>query len=418
MGIFEGLVDRGLSFRESLPAFHDFLAKKPEELGRALGIIGVAVNAGIPMDRALELVLYIYEHAAIEGYAFMALYDELDSLRANEVDGETLFRALMNVSGKDPYHSQGNYSVFTQLLYVAATQTQYSQQEILEKLNEAAAMQRVVAGKRSLALKAHDEQATDPLLQVSRELDSHSDSASGAVAQKEPERYFPELALNKLVHGILPYRLQKGYGAGLMDLKRLVENGFSEGAWMWDQGKQMWYSLGGKTSLNTGKVRHEFFPYDVSKLSKTPVFIHIHPEKCETFLVPNVDALAVPQFQKKLTKFFASMPSAADFELFASLLESASAEVPLKAVIVTSLGITEVVFPNDVEQIRKLAATFRDLKDNTLLWFDAVGYYQSYGIEEEDITFVRRLAHLLNEQLPEGFQIIVRDFDEYVANHP
>lgn len=415
--IFEALLDRSLGLHDSIPAFHGLLAvaEKQGELMRALGNIGVALNAGIPMARAIELVLYIYSNAAIEGYAFMYLYDALHSLRGNEIDGEDLFCALMNVSGDDPYNSRGAYSAFSQLLYVAVTHTPFSQQEIIDKINSIADSRRLTAGEHSVGLITQDVEETDLLTQVAREIIPDSEGSSAVTAQKVVESYFPMLATNKLVNGILPYRLHKGYVEGLSDLKKLMKEEYSEGAWMYDPDGQVWYSFGGNSVPKADGARLEFFSYDISNLSQRPLFIHIHPEKCETSVCPNRDDLAMPQFQIKLTKYFASMPSGADFELFASLLEDSSSGVPMEAVIVNSIGITEVRFPNDIEKLREVAATFRDLKDITLQQFDAEGYYKRYGIEEEDITFVRRLVRVLNSQLPKGFEITLHDFDDY---HP
>lgn len=265
------------------------------------------------------------------------------------------------------------------------------------------------AGGSVPALRSRADRESDPLSLASHTLFAHSRDGAVTAAEKSVEEYFPQLTFNRLVHGILPYRLYRGYSEGLADLKRLMEEEISEGAWVYDEDRRMWYSLGGRTSVMSGRARHEIFPYDISRLSRRPLFIHIHPEQCETFVVPNRDALAMPQFQKKLTKFFASMPSGSDFELLASFMEESSGVVPLRAIIVTSLGITEIRFPSDARQLKAIASTFRDLKDATLLQFGAEGYYARYGIEEEDITFVRKLVRHLNSQLPRGFEIIVHD---------
>lgn len=422
ISIFEGLIERDFGLRDDLPVFREVLAATKKrwggDLSRAMRIIGLAVNAGIPFDRSMELVLYICEHAAIAGYAFMYLDDELNSLRTTAADGETLFQALINISGKDPYFSGANYATFAELMYVAATHTTHSQQQILERLNAEADRRRSFIYRSIATLKPGNDPESGTGLEVFRKLlpRSAGDATSGVPAVKEAEDYFPRLAVDKLVHGIFPYRIHRGYRAGLTDLQKMMKEELAEGAWVYDQDRQQWYSLGGRSFYSHDRVRTEFFPYDISKLSQRPELIHIHPKESEIFIVIPAEALALPQFQKKLTKYSTSMPSKSDFEALAFLLESSSQSVPLSALIVHSIGITEVRIPRNADRVRKFASTFRDLETAILVQFDFKRYYKRYGIKEDDLVFVRKLAARLNAQLPEGFEIIVHDFDEYLNN--
>lgn len=410
--ILSTLRDSGFGIREDLPPFYAFLAvaKKYGDFGYALQTVNAAVKAGVPLHRSLELVIFFYENAAIPGYAFMELYNALDQLRANDLEGEALFQALMHISGSDPYYARRNYALFTELMDIVATQTLHEPRELLWNVNQA-------GDHSALAVRgtiASAEQGSHLLAQAFGDIAPRAAvDSSSIVVKKSPERYFPRHRGTTLVHGRLPYRLEKGYEEGLKDLRALTENEFSEGAWIYDREGAVWYSLGGRTLVENGRVRFQAPLYDLFRLGRRLVFVHIHPQRLETVIAPPRGALAMPQFQKKLTSFYSSMPSGADLQCLAALLNESSQPIDLEAIIVTPLGITQIAFPNDAQQLKELGARFSALKDEAVLRFNARRYHFFHGIREEDRRFVQRLVRPLNRQLPEGFEITLRTFEEH-----
>ena len=415
--IMEICAGRNLDFRASVPEFQTFLetAREDGEVGGALGIVQLGIAAGMKLEQSMEIVTDIYERSGLASYVFMALYDELAALRANDVDGNLIFHSLKAVIGDDDlYYKQDNFSAFTQLLYIAATHTGYSQTAILEKITGRRATGE--ANRVFLPANTNDGEASDVLERVSNELMpvSASGEAELATIVKQPDEYFPDIETPQLVHGILPYRTQRSLWDGLNDLHELMETEIQEGAWVFDPVSETWYSLGGRTHFQAGRVRQEFFPYDVSALSSSPVFLHIHPAQCETFISPSRDSLSYPQLQKKITKFLATMPSSADYRTMSDLMKKNSQSVPLSGLIVTSTGLTEMRVPNDPECVANFSESFTDLKDEALLEFDAAGYLVQHGIEEPNIDFIQRLLAILNRKLPDDFQISIHSYDEPV----
>lgn len=412
----EDCAERGIDFKASIPQFKNFLkaARKDGDVNRDFGIIQLGVAAGMNVEQSIEIVTDIYNGRGIAGYVFMALYDELNSLGPNAASGDLIFRSLKAIMGEN---GQADFSAFTQLLYLAATHTDLSQAEIFEKIAD----QKAVTGGSGKALlpakrRGQDEPEEDALTKAAHALIPASVSGSTELTPviKQPADYFPDVKAKKLAHGILPYRAKRNLAEGISDLHDLMKKGHQEGAWMFDPSAETWYSLGGRTNLRPGSVRQEFFPYDVSALSSSPVFVHIHPEGNETFISPHRDSLAYPQLQKKITKFVATMPSGSDFETVSHLMTEASQKVPVSGLIVTSIGLTEMRMPNDPKRIAEFAKTFRDLKDQVLLEFDARGYLNKHGIQEPDIEFVKRLLVDLNKKLPPGFEIIVHDYNKEI----
>ncbi|MCV9963878.1 hypothetical protein OIU34_18540 [Pararhizobium sp. BT-229] len=392
---------RGVSFRPSLDTFKRFLveARRDGEIDRAFGIARLCMVAGMSVEQSLDIVQSIYDGTGIAGYVFMALYDELDTLGANGAGGDLLYKALKAV------HANGiGFPNFTALVHAAATQTSFSHTDIFEKL---------VAGLpiEDSTSKRISDSAADPFVRVANAL---LPSARGEVSvTKAVLDYFPEIGLEKLVHGVLPYRLARSLRDGFTDLRELMKTAHTEGAWVFDPASETWFSLGGRTSLHVGRARHEFVPYDVSALSSNPVFVHIHPENNEVFISPQRDTLAFPQLQKKLVSFLTAMPSGSDFGLLSDLGRVAAAPVEITGLIVTSQGITEFRAPPNAENVKAFAESFKFAKGDVMSVFDAAGYLGKHGIHEPDFAFIERLLPAVREKLPSGFEISVSAFEDF-----
>lgn len=409
--IMESCAERSLDFQDRIPQFKDFLhlARQEGDINRALGIVQLGIAAGMTIEQSVEIVTDIYNGRGIPGYVFRDLYDELNALRTNAASGDLIFHSLKTIVA-----SGVPFSEFTQFLYVAATHTNYDQNEILEQIfrpKANLAADEILSNVKVPGLDNGKQTILDRATRALMPVYAPDDSKP-AVSIKDPSNYFPDSRAKSLRHGILPYRATRSLEEGLQDLHALMKAEYQEGAWIFDQQSDTWFSLGGRTNLRTHSVRHEFFPYDISALSLSPMFIHIHPEKNEVFIRPHRDSLAYTQLQDKVTKFLATMPSGSDFKAISDLMNEASRTVAVKGLIVTSIGLTELIVPNDPCRIAELAMSFRRLKDQTLSEFDARGYFTEYGIKEPDVKFVKRLLGELNKKLPPGFEIIVHAYNE------
>lgn len=402
--ILNNCVNRQMDSTTVLPALKSVMemSKKDGELGRALGIIMLGVNAGMDLAQSADIVKTIYDRSAIAGYVLMRLYDELNLLASNTADGTLLYQSLQKVMGRDPYY-EADFKHFTQVLYMLAANTEHSQKDVLQAIGGKPANRLLTQANENFEGRQLAKTQKNPLAKAIKLLPA---KGKAAACTKEPNDYFPALDRPRLVHGILPYRMERDFYQGIADLKDLMSEEYMEGAFIFDPENETWYSLGGRTQAEIGRVRQEFFPYDIAKLSANPVFVHIHPEQLETFISPSRDSLAYPQFQQRLTKFIAAMPSKTDFETIASMIGNASSPVALSAFIVTSTGLTEMRFPNNAESVRKFSEQFSPLKDKILMEFDAHGYLLKNGINQDYSAFVCDLVKKLNKLLPSGFEIL------------
>ncbi len=409
--IMESCAERSLDFQDRIPQFKDFLqlARQEGDINRALGIIQLGIAAGMTIEQSVEIVTDIYNGRGIPGYVFRDLYDELNALRTNAASGDLIFHSLKTIVA-----SGVPFSEFTQFLYVAATHTNHDQNKILEQIflpKAISAADDTLSNVKAPGLDDGEQTVLDRATRALMPVFAPGDSKP-AVSIKDPSNYFPDSRAKILRHGILPYRATRSLEEGLQDLHALMKAEYQEGAWIFDQKSDTWFSLGGRTDLRTHSVRHDFFPYDISALSLSPMFVHIHPEKNEVLIRPHRDSLAYTQLQDKVTKFLATMPSGSDFRAISDLMTDASRTVSVKGLIVTSIGLTEMIVPNDPPCIAELAMSFRHLKDQTLSEFDAKGYLTEHGIKEPDVKFVKRLLGELNKKLPPGFEIVVHAYNE------
>ena len=372
---------------------------------RAFGIAALCVNAGMSPAQGLAIVKTVYETGWSAGYIFMGMYDDLAALATHNADPNKLYEVIQGINTK----YSGQVSELAQILHLATTHTEFTQDEVLAKIIEHANPKTVTD---SQLVKINKN--INPLAATSDEILS-TENENKIVIKKSPQDYFPEIGTEKIIHGILPYRVSRSLTDGVVDLKSLMASEYAEGAFIFDPQKETWYSFGGKTHMGYGKVRQEFFSYDVAKLSQNPVFVHIHPEQCETWLTPHRDSLPYPQMQIKLTKFLAAMPSGADYQTITALMSDSSKPVSLSAFIVTSTGITEFTFPNDQQKIQKFSETFRDQKDQTMLEFNARRYLAQGGVQEDDYIFVQRMLVILNAKLPKGFEIKQHAYNDLSA---
>ncbi len=326
----------------------------------------------------------------------MALYDELASLKTHNFDPTQLYEAIQLTT-----KTRGNYSDLVHAFYgLHAKQPSAAERFLQEILKQGKILDSLKKGHNKGLL----EVAIAPFV-AENKLDA------AVTANESPEIYFPEINTKHVIHGIMPYRVKQSLMNGISDLKKAGKHDCTEGQFVFSPETETWYSLGGRTSVAIGRVRHEAYCYDISQLSVAPVIIHAHPEKSEIFVTPDRDSLSHSCLQKKLTKFFSAVPSGADFMFLAECAELASSPFPLHGMIVTSSGITVYKAPNDTKKVKEFAQSFQSLKDNVLLNFDVSGYLAAGSFAESDEQFARNMVERVNKTLPKGFSIKTLPYD-------
>lgn len=389
--IFTDLTERHQSF--DVPAFQAFLliAKEDGEITRALRIVKLCMNAGLSFEQSSDIVKRLYEAPGIIGYTLMGFYDEIDTLRANAVEAELLYDALKTMIELDISPKR-----FTQSLYVAATKSPLSQTDILRRFLQ-------------IAESPKPEEKTQDVLVAAL----GSIIVPGDETRKQVVDYFPEIQGGKLILGCLPYRLSKSLEKGLIDLKKLTEEEYTQGIWVFDPKTETWFSMGGRTQNSMNGVRHEFYPYDISSLSSTPIIVKTNPEKNEVLIAPDRRSLDFPKLQKRLTGFLAAMPSGADLSMITELQKASSKKVPITGLIVSSQGITEFSAPDDATVIAEIAPKLRDIKGQVISELDQANAVREFGTNGKSPEFVRFMRDKLLSLLPPGFVISAHTFKGY-----
>ncbi len=389
--IFCHLIETAQPFDQALFQAFLLIAQEDGEITRALRLVKLCMNAGLSLAQGIDVVKRIYEAPGIVGYALRDFYDEIDALRANAIEPTLLHEALKMMIALDI-----TPSLFTDFLQIAAAKSPFSQSEILTRFMEAVDDSKAAKNEKGVLITT---------------LDALIDKENSV--RKPVNDYFPEIPGNKLVLGCLPYRMSKSLKDGLSDLNALMEEAYTQGAWVFDPEGETWYSMGGRNRSSLDGVRHEFQAYDVSVLSAAPVLVKINPRKCEIMIAPNRRDLEFPQLEKRLTGFLTAMPSGADFIMASILQEKAVRKVPITGLIVSSQGVTEYTVPEDRDVVEEIGRKLKFIKGQVVAELDHLWAIQEFGTKGDSPEFVRFMRDKLVSHLPPGFSIAVHTFMGY-----
>lgn len=401
--IFDACDEKSIDLKKHYRALKRFLAVADEygELDRGLATIHMGIAAGLSVEHSVDIVNSVYEKSdGLEGYVFMGMYDEFYALKTNNVDGKLLHKALEIVIGDDPYYER-NFKDFTDLLYFSMWRSEKTQTDVLKEFVQAKEQASLVSGSGEKSL--FNTVAT----RLFAELDN-----SDYWVPKAPDYYFPDIGAKRVMQGRLPYKIRRSYADGVMDLKKEMARCQVEGAFVFDTAGETWYSFGGRTDRVQDGFQHEFHIYDVSRLSDTPKYIHVHPEMNDIFFCPPVDILKYPSLQKKYTKANTAMPSPQDYDCLAQLIADSMHKVPLSGSIVTSSGVVNMMVPGSSRRIGLFAEKFDDIRSEVILNFDAKAYLEAGGDREEEREFARHIISDLDARMPKGFGVDLQFYEE------
>jgi hypothetical protein len=390
--ILSHLIENGQAF--DLPLFQAFLliAREDGEITRALRIVKLCMNAGLSLEQSTDIVKRIYEAPGIVGYALRDFYDEIDALRANDLEPSLLYESLKTMIELDITPSW-----FTEFLEIATARSPLSQTEILKHFLDVAVTPRP---------PKTDE---DVLSAIFKSL-----ITEGNDTRKPVTDYFPKISGDKLILGRLPYRMSKSLEDGLSDLKTVMEEAYTQGAWVFDPESETWYSMGGRNRSSLNGVRHEFQAYDISSLSKTPILVKTNPKRCEIMIAPNRRELEFPQLEARLTAFLTAMPSGADLGMISALRKKAAKQVPITGLIVSSQGVTHFSVPDETAAVDEIAPKLRFLKGQVITELDHLAVIKEFGTNGKSPEFVRFMKGKLISLLPPGFVITAHTFKGYI----
>ncbi len=406
--IFDRCVEKETGFTErQIEKYKELLSRpksdiKNEDVLYILEILRGSLAAWLPLDQGFEIVDRTHRKVcdikkSEDHYSFE------ETVPYHEVAAQIYLLAPHNVSTGLFYDAllatidTEHISRLADVLY-AAVSTGLSQEQAFTTIAN-------TAENREDADKVHKEWQNE----YSKKFHSGVDLPA--------EDYFPDIGVDHIVPGILPYRIERSWQAGIHDLRSAIDDGWQVGAFIFDPDREIWYSLGGHTHHGA----HEFFSYDASKLSKDPCFVCVHPRVFESlpyevFYKSHVDFDSYPKEQREtveslLEKTLYVLPGGLDYRSLADLAERLEKPVPLKGYFVTSHGLTEVQVPSNAGRIS-------DFRDNgnwewkLLRDLDITPYLGSDNSEKNEKALVSRLIAKANENLPEGFKIELCSYDD------
>jgi hypothetical protein len=384
---------QGINLSESSAPFREMIALGNEYgvLEASLYAFSIAIQMGLSVEQSCRMIGKLADaDGALSGYTFSSFNDALKSLRPAQVDPNLVAQTFEILGGERPYFQQGLYQAFELMITFGCPSHNVHPNKVLEMI-VAKAKRKNNDGERLLSYASN---------QLKKEKPQNDDG------------YFANVS-GPLVHASLPYQNKRSFNQGIRDLEQLAKANMhdwqevGEGMWVFDPESSTWYSFGGKLEIKPGRVRHNFVVYDLSKLSKTPILCHIHPEDLEVMVAPPRDVLRFPQLKEGLTKFLSSTPSRADYGVIAEFLKESSRYIKPQAYIVHDLGVTEVRFPSDVSKLEQMNKDVRDIRDQVMLAADPFEFLPGNGRKIDTYKFIYTLMNRLNTRLPAGFENVL-----------
>jgi len=392
----------GVNFGEHVGALKDIITFGGKswgpEMGPSLYMIPIALRIGLSVEQAYKIFKKIDEVGSpATGYVTPHFNDALKSMLPAKVDPKLVEEAFELIGDNNGYYA-GLYDFFKTIMTFGAPSRGMTPNELL-----ALFVTRIKTGKNI------------PLLEA-----GEGGEQKREVVDVPKERYFIENESDDLEHAALPYRMVKSLNDGVRDLEKLAVarsrrwEEVGEGMWTFDPETQTWYSFGGQLETpsmeevlagRAERVRHNFLPYDLSKLSKNPYLFHVHPEAYDVFIAPPRESMAYPELTDDITKFLTATPSGADYGTVGELLKDSESQVPTRSFISHALGITEFTYPNDVAKLEQMKAQSRNIRDEVMLEFDVRSYVQKHGWPVDRMHLVQSMMQALDKKLPEGFSI-------------
>lgn len=385
---------------EHLDLFKDLIRFGAKEgvLEGTFYAFSIALRLGLSVDQACKVIKKTGDVGSpATGYVTPHFNDALKSMLPAKVDPALVVEAFNLIGDNNGYYS-GLYDFFKTIMTFGGPSRGMSPNELL-----ALFVTRVKTGKNIPMLEAGE-----------------GDGQKQETIDVPKEKYFIENDSDTLEHTALPYCKIKPLNAGVRDLEKLAVarshrwEEVGEGMWTFDPESQTWYSFGGQLETpsmeevlagRAERVRHNFLPYDLSKLSENPYLFHVHPADYDVFVSPPRENLVYPELQDDITKFLTATPSGADYGTVGELLKESETQVPTRSFISHALGITEFTYPNDIAKLEEMKARSRTIRDQVMLEFDIQSYVQKHGLPVDRLHLVQIMIQTLDERLPEGFSI-------------
>lgn len=358
-----------------------------------------ASRIGLSIGQAVQMIGTLPERdGSLSGYTFSPFNQALKSLIPAEVEAATVTQVLNAIGGERPYFRQPLYRAFEELVIFGGPAEHRTTQDLLDSIKYQLD-QGVSAQDAIIAIAGQRDD---------RALTTGVPGAEIMNPDEEITEYFILKEGELEVLG-LPYRTKRSFQDGLEDLSRIARANFThnleigEGMWVFDNESETWYSLGGKLELAEGRARHNFIPYDISKLSRQPLLFHVHPDAYSSMIAPTRGSGPQPEmFDRDVTAFLMATPSRADYNVAGHFVQRSTTRHESRAFIVHKLGVTEYSYPHNTDGLATMAMDARSMRDDTLIEYDWAGAIRQM-LEPKEL--VEQLVTDLASRYPEGFTL-------------
>lgn len=406
---FDRTAEKGERFSEDvLKKFKNMIALASKYGVAEHAITGyiAAQRVGLSIKDSADLLMHLPKADGImAGYSFANFNDALKSLANAKVNPKLVKKVFKLLGGKRPYSRGGAYNMFETFITLGSPRTGISPQAFLESF---------------FTQRRKEEGVEEFLSRFFDESQFKLPTSDVEIIRKIPkEEYFVEKT-GKVEQAALPYRLNRSLTDGIKDLQGLANAWYHKyedvglGFWTYDPAKEIWYSFGGKLNLSSGRILQYMWGYDISDLSDTPMLFHVNPEEFEIMFMSSSSGLVHSEEAEYLDKFLSATPSRMDVKTVASLMERARKMVHPRLFIASSLGITELRYPDNIEEIKKLGETARDIKDQVIMNYNwhSLNYRRIYGQPPSLLETTQELITSLNKRLPDGFSVVLHPYED------
>lgn len=401
----------GVVSDEDYTALHNLVAEtaaSPDTGDTAINAYRALSRLGLTTAQSIEVIKDSLPHYEIATFA-VGVFDALSVARVDAAVIKGICGSLFEAHQEDntPYGIQADYVLLRELIARvcpgADIEPNTFLRQVYDHLSRGKSMTDIAqeyAGTDARTIEGLEAQIYDPQDRIEK----HFLPKSGGL----------ELA-------ILPYRTERSLEEGLGDLKSIArERGryretLGEGLWVFDStaSAPTWYSLGGRTELHDGRVRHVHPEYPINEISQRPFLFHCHPMGLEKSVGPDPRDELFPEAALPIVnRFLAVTPSRRDYEMVAELLRTPTHQKPaVRSFIAHGSGLTEYTFPNDADALTEMSQHSQAIRDDVLqnvdwerILFDKK-WLGLVRIERDKNSVVQELVQRLNDKLPEGFQL-------------
>jgi hypothetical protein len=354
------------------------LANENSLHGNAVMSLGHAQDIGLSISQAKKII-DIPSHAdgSIAGYYMPYLLQAFSTLHLTKPDPNLVVDVFKELLGERPYY-QNKLASFSKLTTFGFPQSDLTIDEYLGLI-----------------------------------LSKNTSKLGSATKIIDVNNYFIEKD-GCLDFVSLPYQMHRPLEKGIADLRKLYGNKTTEwervdeGFWAYNPKTQNWFSFGGETKIESGRVRHEMLPVNLELLGEELYLFHLHPDAYRCMVAPSRHDISNPLNATILGDFILGTPSRADYAL---LDELKGPGVTTRAFIVHKRGITEYSAQGDDSTY--LSKESRNIRDEVLQSVENQELYLPYPPDNHGF---RKLMHNLNERLPYTAQLKWYDSENSFLN--